>query len=349
MIATTTTSSTGIGANTDSMNVSPTNFRQKSHMRHPFSKSKKMHRKSSFSVGNSSKKASESVFQSGSSSLGSLVEADSNGDKAASSEQTVNFKRLLRSLEAQQRYLPNPNYLKRVQDDSISETMRKDALVGIAKINAHLKYHPETFGIAVNLFDRCLSKIQVREVHLQLIATACFLIASKIGEKWLTHPRFKELCIAADHRFSCADIRRMESLLVKKLNWNLNPACSYLFVEQILSCCDFKSSSNGDGSDDGATCLLFTNAQERIEMTEIAYRLCSSAALSYRFLKYTPSVVALCSIMIASQHVLARKHLLNSVNLNEAVLKPMLEATQETKPELVAQCLDDLMKISAFM
>jgi len=325
-------------ASSDGMSVSPTtNFRQKSHLRQPFSKSKISHRSKSFSMGTSSKKT-ESLMSQQSCTKG--INVNNYSSNSVKKEQSVHYKRLLRSLEAQQRYLPNPNYMKRVQDDSINETMRKGALVGIAKINAHLKYHPETFGIAVNLFDRCLSKIQVREVHLQLIATACFLIASKTSEKWLTHPRFKELCIAADHRFSCADIRRMESLLVKKLSWNLTPPSSYLFVEQILSSCEFTEGSS--------TMMFFTRHQQRGEMTEIAYRLCSSAALSYRFLKYTPSMVALCSIMIASQHILARNNMLNNINLNTSVLKPMLDVTQ-TKPEMVAQCVDDLMKISAFM
>lgn len=223
--------------------------------------------------------------------------------------------------------------------------MRRDVADWLLKLTKHMNYHSETFGIAMNLFDRCLSTFVVKEVHLQLIASSCFLIASKVGEQWNTHPTFKEMCIAADYAFSCSDLERMEKLLLKKLGWQINPITSHMLVSTILGDClilNKVSTNNNDNNHQNNHdrffsmfgCML-TAEQKRI-IIEGAESLCDSTYTVYRFLKYRPSTIAVCAILLSFRQKL-------NGNIN-TILKPLLQLTN-VKEEVLSQCYDDLMKL----
>lgn len=244
-------------------------------------------------------------------------------------------KLLSNCLEIQSKYLPHPHYLKRVQKETIEEFMRRDVADWLLKLTKHMNYHSETFGIAMNLFDRCLSTFVVKEVHLQLIASSCFLIASKVGEQWNTHPTFKELCIAADFAFSCSDLERMEKLLLKKLNWQINPITSHMLVHVILDDCSNKKIYGSSSSSVGIFGFALT-PEEKASVVEGAEDLCDSAYSVYRFLKYRPSTIAVGAILISLQQKL---------NWNiHTILKPLLQVSL-VKEETLSQCYDELMKL----
>eukprot|EP00128_Syssomonas_multiformis_P014215 Colp12_sorted_trinity150504_noHs@29840 len=146
----------------------------------------------------------------------------------------VGSKFLQNILAKQENHQPNPNYLKKVQRDEFKESLRRDVLEWLYKLNKHFDYQSETFATAVNYFDRFLSQLRVKPTHVQLIAIASLLLSAKNLEVWNTQPSLQELSVAANGVYSCNDIERMEKIVLTKLNWNLNPVTPHLILHQVL-------------------------------------------------------------------------------------------------------------------
>ncbi|XP_064554460.1 G1/S-specific cyclin-D2, partial [Drosophila montana] len=72
-------------------------------------------------------------------------------------------------------------YLKTVQKD-ITPPMRKIVAEWMMEVCAEEKCQEEVVLLAINYMDRFLSTKSVRKTHLQILAAACLLVASKIRE-----------------------------------------------------------------------------------------------------------------------------------------------------------------------
>eukprot|EP00121_Abeoforma_whisleri_P004049 Awhi_evm2s3654 len=224
------------------------------------------------------------------------------------------------------KYLPKPDYLKRVQNDQIKEFMRRDIASWLLKLNKHMEYHPETFGMAMTLMDKLLSSSRVKSSHLQLIAATCFLLASKAGEVWNQHPSFKELCISGNHAFTCAEIERMEKLLLKTLDWNVNPITSYLLVSQIMENVDVSAISTEDA--EAVKKNIVAHAETTLE----------SASCEYYFLKYRPATLAISSILLSMKKLYGTGVSSSYVN----VIVNLCETENYNAKGHVASCFNDL-------
>jgi len=147
--------------------------------------------------------------------------------------------RVLRNLlRAEKKSLPSaPDYFRFVQRaGEVSPSMRKVVAEWLLQVCQELQCQPEVFCLAMNYFDRFLSRLRVRKGVLQLIGSVCLLLASKFKEsvpvqgERLIH--FSDYSITADdikvsegmiflpRRFSCFDeIRGIFYLRRAQLEW----------------------------------------------------------------------------------------------------------------------------------
>ena len=86
-------------------------------------------------------------------------------------------------LRNEDKFLPHVNnYLVNVQQTGITPDMRKTVADWMLEVIREQFSQPEVFCLAVNIMDRFLCHCQIHKSQLQLVASVCILIASKIRE-----------------------------------------------------------------------------------------------------------------------------------------------------------------------
>lgn len=116
------------------------------------------------------------------------------------------------------------------QDVGISPTQRDEVIHWLTKLKCQFHLYPETLALAVSLLDRFLAAVKARPKYLTCIAISCFFLAAKTIEE---DERIPVLKVLARHSFcgcSPAEIRRMEKIILDKLNWDLHTATPLDFL-----------------------------------------------------------------------------------------------------------------------
>ncbi|CAL2034089.1 unnamed protein product [Caenorhabditis brenneri] len=101
--------------------------------------------------------------------------------------------------------------------------MRQTLLVWMMDVCEVEKLHRETFHLAVDYVDRYLESA-MDEVHagnFQLIGTAALFIAAKYEE--IYPPKCAEFAYYTSGMFDSENVRQMEILMVKGINWTFGP------------------------------------------------------------------------------------------------------------------------------
>ena len=81
------------------------------------------------------------------------------------------------------KFLPQvPNYLVKVQENGMTPEMRKTVADWMLEVIREQYSQPEVFCLAINIMDRFLCYCQIHKSQLQLVASVCILLASKIRE-----------------------------------------------------------------------------------------------------------------------------------------------------------------------
>ena len=83
----------------------------------------------------------------------------------------------------------------------------------------NLKVLPETLFLTVNLMDRYLAKVDLRQENLQLLTVAAMLIATKYEE--IYPPLLKDLVHITENSCSAVDILDMEKDILMKLDFDI--------------------------------------------------------------------------------------------------------------------------------
>lgn len=88
-------------------------------------------------------------------------------------------------------------------------------------VQVHLRFHllQETLYLTVAIIDRFLQTHEVSRNKLQLVGVTSMLIASKYEEMYA--PEIGDCEYITDNAYSKADIRRMECLILRELNFSL--------------------------------------------------------------------------------------------------------------------------------
>ncbi|XP_011498355.1 PREDICTED: G1/S-specific cyclin-D2 [Ceratosolen solmsi marchali] len=182
-------------------------------------------------------------------------------------------------LRSEERYAPSSSYFGCVQRD-ISPLMRKVVAEWMLEVCEEKKCQEEVFPLSMNYVDRFLSICPIRKSQLQLLGTACLLLASKLRE-----PRplsANVLVFYTDNSITLDDLWRWEQLVVSKLKWDLSAVTPGDFLLYILARLPIDPRSWDTG-------MVLRHAQTFIALS----------AREYKFSMYTPSMIAAASVAAA--------------------------------------------------
>nr|ATL75340.1 cyclin D-like protein [Diachasma muliebre] len=182
-------------------------------------------------------------------------------------------------LKTEERYAPSSSYFECVQRD-ISPLMRKIVAEWMLEVCEEQKCQAEVFPLSMNYLDRFLSICPIRKSQLQLLGTACLLLASKLRE---TRPVTAEILVFyTDNSITLDDLWRWEQLVVSKLKWELSAVTPGDFLLHILSRLPIDSL-----------------AWDSLMVRRHAQTFIALSAREYKFSMYTPSMIAAASVAAA--------------------------------------------------
>ncbi|XP_032289166.1 G1/S-specific cyclin-D3 isoform X3 [Drosophila virilis] len=121
-------------------------------------------------------------------------------------------------------------YLKTVQKD-ITPPMRKIVAEWMMEVCAEEKCQDEVVLLAINYMDRFLSTKSVRKTHLQILAAACLLVASKIREPTCRALSAELLVFYTDNSVYKDDLIKWELYVLSRLGWDISSVTPLDFLE----------------------------------------------------------------------------------------------------------------------
>lgn len=141
--------------------------------------------------------------------------------------------RVLDSLmKLEEHYTPSSDYFKIIQKE-ITPYMRRLVVQWMFEVCEEQRSEDDVFLLAVNIFDRFLSIVNIRKNQLQLLGTTCMFIASKSRE---TIPLTAEkLVIYTDNSVTLEELLNWEILVLNRLRWDINAVLPNQFLEYLLA------------------------------------------------------------------------------------------------------------------
>ena len=122
-------------------------------------------------------------------------------------------------LDTETKYLPSVgDYMHHVQGDLVPHH-RKIVTDWMLEVTEEQECSPQVFLSAVQYLDRVLACLPIKRTQLQLLASACLLLASKLHD-----PRplsLLNLVVFTDCSISVPELQSMEMLVLEKLRWEL--------------------------------------------------------------------------------------------------------------------------------
>lgn len=175
----------------------------------------------------------------------------------------------------------NTNYFTTVQKE-ISPNMRKVVAEWITDLCDEQNCQEEVPLLSLRYMDRFLSLVPIKKTHLQILATACLLLASKLRE-----PNYKALPVEllvfyTDHSITKKDLIRWELLVLSRLKWDVSTVTPLDFLELLLCRLPIENKKCHDISIE--------------KVRKHAQAFISLAAREHYFSNYTASTVAASSI-----------------------------------------------------
>jgi len=142
-------------------------------------------------------------------------------------------------LKLEDHYVPNSDYFNIVQTES-RPFMRKIVVTWMFDVTDEQRCEDDVFPLAVNIFDRFLSVANIQKTQLQLLGSACMLLASKLKET-IPLPAEK-LVVYTDNSITLEELLSWETLVLNKLRWDIaaivpNDFLEYLFARMRLPQC----------------------------------------------------------------------------------------------------------------
>ncbi|KAH8924082.1 A/B/D/E cyclin [Atractiella rhizophila] len=169
--------------------------------------------------------------------------------------------------------LPDPNYMERQPD--IQWAMRTSLVDWLLQI--HMRYHmlPETLWIAINIFDRFLSKRIVNVHKVQLVGVTSMFIAAKYEE--VMAPSVDEFAYITHDGYTKEEILKGERVILETLDFEISTYCSpYTWVRRISKADDYD-----------------------VQTRTLSKFLMEVTLLDHRFLRAKPSLIAAIGMYMA--------------------------------------------------
>uniref|UniRef100_A0A8D8YH62 Cyclin-A1 n=2 Tax=Cacopsylla melanoneura TaxID=428564 RepID=A0A8D8YH62_9HEMI len=176
-------------------------------------------------------------------------------------------------LQCERRIRPKANYMRKQPD--INTEMRSVLVDWLIEVAEEYKMQNETLHLAINYVDRFLSLMSVVRSKLQLLGTAALFVASKYEE--IYPPEVGEFVYITDDTYSKKQVLKMETLILKVLNFDLNIPTVHSFI-----------------------CHITVSAHLGPSVLYMAQYFSELALVSGDpFLQFTPSLVACAAIALA--------------------------------------------------
>lgn len=131
------------------------------------------------------------------------------------------------------------SFLETTQRGEIKPHARAALYGWIYALNEHFRFDSEVYSLTVDLIDSLLARVKVQERHMQIIGVSSFLIASKMhDESEDGHPTLRELVVNSGCAFGEGDIKRMEKIILEKLNWEVRRVTPLMILEELFNIMD---------------------------------------------------------------------------------------------------------------
>uniref|UniRef100_A0A8C2FDD5 Cyclin B1 n=1 Tax=Cyprinus carpio TaxID=7962 RepID=A0A8C2FDD5_CYPCA len=206
-----------------------------------------------------------------------------------------------------------PRYL---DGQEVSGDMRAVTIDWLMQVQREFKLRQETLLMTVSIIDSFLQSNPVPKKYLQLVCVTAMLLASKYEE--IYPPTVGDFAFVSDGAYSCGDIRRMERIILKRLNYSLGRPVPTLFLQRACK-------------------VGQAGASER----ELASFLMEVAALDYDLVHVPPSLAA-AAAFAASRRILGSgpwsASLQHYTGYSEETLAPVMQAVVRTLEKVTDQC-----------
>ncbi|XP_002028449.2 G1/S-specific cyclin-D2 isoform X1 [Drosophila persimilis] len=172
-------------------------------------------------------------------------------------------------------------YFITVQRD-ITPAMRKIVAEWMMEVCAEENCQEEVVLLALNYMDRFLSTKSVRKTHLQILAAACLLLASKLREPSCRALSVELLVVYTDNSIYKDDLIKWELYVLSRLGWDLSSVTPLDFLDLLIRRVPINITKIPD--------ISFAKVRQH------AQAFISMAAKEHQFAKYPASTIAASSI-----------------------------------------------------
>ncbi|CAG4940424.1 G1/S-specific cyclin-D3 [Colias croceus] len=239
---------------------------------------------------------------------------------AAASDPVLMRRRVLDNLlRTEERYAVTANYFGTVQTE-VTPHMRRVVAEWMLEVCEDQSCQEEVFPLAISYLDRFLSTCTVGKSQLQLLGTACLLLASKLREPSSRGLPADLLVFYTANSITLTDLCSWELLVLSKLKWDVAGVTAHDFLPLLLSRLPLRGRVNTE--------MVHRHAQTFISL----------AARDYEFTLYSASTLASSSIAAALRGLgvdghLPRLHDLTGIDLD--CLQTCLEQIEEMVQGLI--------------
>ncbi|OWR53350.1 G1/S-specific cyclin-D3 [Danaus plexippus] len=245
--------------------------------------------------------------------------------QAAGSDPVLLRRRVLDNLlRTEERYAVTANYFGAVQKE-VTPHMRRLVAEWMLEVCEDQSCQDEVFPLAISYLDRFLSICMVGKSQLQLLGTACLLLASKLREPSSRGLPAELLVFYTANSITLSDLCSWELLVLSKLKWDVAGVTAHDFLPLLLSRLPLRGQADAE--------MVRRHAQTFISL----------AARDYEFTLYSASTLASCCIAAALRGLeqdgqLQRLHELTGIDLDclQTCLEQIEDMVQSVIRESVA-------------
>ncbi|XP_037450878.1 putative cyclin-F2-1 [Triticum dicoccoides] len=188
----------------------------------------------------------------------------------------------LRKLEMNVEEPPRPDYLKTVQGDRMTPSMRANLVIWMDGFTRYYGLAPGTLHRAVSYVDRVLSARTLpttnMEYELHLLGATAAFTAAKYEERD-TIFKVNAAKIADDCGFATSkEVIDIECKMLAVLRYDLSGPTAYTFVDHFTR---------------------YSEGERDLEVQKLAHQLAETSLVDYRCLQLMPSAVAASAVFLA--------------------------------------------------
>ncbi|KAG9489439.1 hypothetical protein GDO78_005420 [Eleutherodactylus coqui] len=179
-----------------------------------------------------SMKEEEELCQAFSDVLNSVddIDAEDSENPQLCSEYVMSIYSYLQQLELQQ-----PIKQRYLEGKEVNERMRAILVDWLVQVHSRFQLLQETLYMGIALMDRFLQVQPISRGKLQLVGVTALLVASKYEEMY--SPEVMDFVYITDNAYSASQIREMEILMLRELNFDLGRPLPLHFLRRASKSC----------------------------------------------------------------------------------------------------------------